>query len=204
MRWARVLTRIMGMRIRVSGSPPAPPFFLVANHLSYMDILLLYSQINCVFVSRGDVENWPIVGFVVGLANTLFIDRSAKKDVIRINGLIAQMLQHNDSLIVFPEGTTTGGDQILPFKPSLLEYPAQNNYPVHYATIQYRTPPGEPPATLAICWWGKMALPDHLFNLLKLPCFEANLCFGATPIQESDRKLLADQLRTRILENFQR
>jgi 1-acyl-sn-glycerol-3-phosphate acyltransferase len=98
-------------------------------------------------------------------------------------------------VVFFAEGTTSRGESILPFKPSLLEVAAQSGVPVHYATLAYRTPEGEPPASQAVCWWADAPFTPHALRLLALPRAEARLAFGPGPIVDADRKRLATRLR---------
>ena len=100
-----------------------------------------------------------------------------------------------------PCGTTSGA-HVSPFKSSLLELAAQRRIPVHYASVSYRTPPGAAPAQRAVCWWGEMTFPRHLFELFQLPEFAARVTFGARPIQAADRKALAQELWSAVNAQF--
>ena len=200
--WAIALTTIMGMKKQVTGNAPRPPFCLVSNHLSYVDILLFLSLVRGVFVTRADIRQWPILGYLAYLSGSLFIDRSSAKDVVRVNSLIEGVLSKNQGVIFFPEGTSTRGKVVGPFRSSLLEYPAQTETPVHFATIRYETIPGSPPASETICWWGDMTFSDHLYTLLTIPRYRALIHFGETPVCSRDRKQLTTKLREKIMENF--
>lgn len=200
--WARALAAMMGMNILTQGKPPRPPFFLVTNHLSYIDILLLATQVEGVFVSRHDVSDWPVIGLLTRVVGTLFINREQAKDVLRVNDLFKAALQRGDGIILFPEGTSTAGAELKPFKSPLLTVAAEMNYPVSYASLSYRTPAGEAPAHLSVCWWGEMTFSDHVFALLQMPAFYATLSFGNGTVQEADRKALAKKLHRLISEQF--
>ena len=192
--WARALARIMGLSIRVRNTPPAGPFLLIANHLSYVDIVVLGSQLNCAFVAKSEVARWPILGLLSASMNTIFVDRKSKRDLVRAMSTAKATLGHGLGLVVFAEGTSTGGGKPLPFKSSLLEFAARQRLPVHYASIEYQVAPHERPARESVCWWGAMTFPDHLFRLLQLSEFQARLTFGPEPIVNEDRRLLAAEL----------
>jgi 1-acyl-sn-glycerol-3-phosphate acyltransferase len=200
--WAKALAAVVGMRIKVSGTPPAAPFFLVSNHLSYVDIIVLASQLDCVFIARGDVARWPVLGLLCRSIKTIFVDREHRSDVARVNEQIAQTLAAQFGVVLFPEGTSTAGERVLPFKASLLEPAARAAYPVSYAALSYRTPADQPPAHLAVCWWAEMTFLDHLYALLQLREFEASVTFGVQTIQATDRKVLADRLWRAVSAQF--
>ena len=201
--WARSIGRVLGMRAEVRGVPPEPPFILVANHLSYVDVILLGSHLPCVFVAKSEVASWPLAGALCKAADTVFIDRGSKRDMPRVMERIEEILRDGRGVVVFPEGTSTKGDGVAPFRPGLLEAAARADRSVSYAALSYSTPPQAAPAHVAVCWWGDARFFPHLIELLKLPRFEATLTFGAEPIRATDRKVLATRLRAAVQQQFQ-
>ncbi|HKX30289.1 MAG TPA: lysophospholipid acyltransferase family protein [Blastocatellia bacterium] len=200
--WARSAAVILGLKIRVRGTPPKAPFFLVSNHLSYIDIIVFASLVDSVFIAKHDVADWPIFGALSRAIDTIFIDRNRRSDVVRVNALIRKALAERVSLTLFPEGTSTQGSTVLPFKSSLLEPAVEAGVPVSYAAIRYRTSGGQPPAHLAVCWWGEMGFLSHLFALLQIPSFEAVVMFGSRTFEKPDRKALAAELWQAVTEQF--
>lgn len=200
--WARGLTLVIGMRIRTSGKPPLPPFCLVSNHLSYLDVMLLGSRVRAAFVSRADISGWPLIGFLAKAGGTLFINREQKKDVLRINEEMEAILLQGGGIAFFPEGTTSKGDDVHRFKASLLDLPARLGTPVAYATISYATPRSAGPADEVLCWWGNSPFGPHVLGVLGLTHFYATIDFGPDVIQSSDRKELAAALEQRVRERF--
>ena len=200
--WARGTARAAGVEVAVEGPAPRPPFLLVANHLSYVDIIVLSSIVDGCYVSRGDVEHWPVVGLLCRSMRVIFVDRSRRADVQRVNRLMEERLGEGEGVIFFPEGTSTAGDRIGPFKPSLFDCAVRSHVAVHYAALGYATGPADPPAYLSVCWWGDMPFAGHFLALLRLPRVRATVRFGAEPIAGDDRKQLAETLRTAIDARF--
>jgi 1-acyl-sn-glycerol-3-phosphate acyltransferase len=200
--WSRGVCRIMGMRLHVTGQPPAPPFLLVSNHLSYVDILAYAATVDCVFVAKSDLASWPVIGSLCKVADVVFVDRQVRRDVARVNALIGDAVRTGEGVIVFPEGTSTRGETILPFRSPLLDVAARTAMPVYCATIWYRTASSERPASESICWWGDMTFPDHFFALVGMQGFDAWITHGNLAITCEDRKQLARMLRERVLEAF--
>lgn len=200
--WARGFTLIVGMRIEVEGIPPSGAFFLVSNHVSYMDVVLLATRIHAAFVAKADLSTWPAFGRVIATADNIFIDRERRRDILRVKDLIGRELDRHLGVVLFPEGTSGKGDGILPFKPPLLGFAAQSNHPVHYASVSYSTPEGTGRAQDLICWWGDAPFVPHVLELLRLPHFHARLVFGPTPIQDPDRKVLATKLHEAVEQSF--
>ncbi|MBX7255812.1 MAG: 1-acyl-sn-glycerol-3-phosphate acyltransferase [Candidatus Hydrogenedentes bacterium] len=201
-RWAGGVARIVNMKLEVRGTPPSPPFYLVTNHLSYIDVLLLARTAGCVYVSRADVEQWPVVGFIARMMNTCFIDRARVRDTKRVNDLIAGLLDKGYGVHMFAESKIAQDAQIHPFKPPLLEPAVQKGCAVHYAAISYSTPVGSPRAADVIIWKDGVSFMGNMINVLGLPGFSAVISFGDKPIQGDDRKELADKLYRAVLERF--
>ena len=201
-RWGRWTCRALGVRVEVHGRPPAEPGILVCNHLGYLDILVLAGCLDTVFVSKAEVAEWPVLGAVTRSAGTIFIHRRRKREIPAVNRQISATLAAGDSVVIFPEGTSTRGESVGPFKGPLLAEAAALGHPVHYASISYRTGPADPPPSEAVCWYGDMPFGPHLVRLLGLSRIEARVEFGSDTVLETDRKLLAEKLWRAIHEIF--
>lgn len=200
--WSRGVCALLGLRVTVRGRPPSPPFLLVANHLSYVDIVVLAACAEGVFVARGDLSGWPVLGRLSRSVDTLYVDRRNRRDLPRIGASMRAMLREGRGVYLFPEGTSSGGASILPFKPAILDLAARHSIPVWYAAISYRTPAGSAPASQAVCWWGDMTFIKHLVALAGLPGFEARVAFGEEPLLDTDRKALAAGLWREVHRRF--
>lgn len=200
--WALAFALISGMKIETSGAPPAAPFFLVSNHLSYTDVPALCAAAGGVFVAKGEIENWFLAGRICRDMGAIFIDRQNRRDIPRAGRLIIERLNAGEGVTVFPEGTSTRGETVLPFNSSFLEFAAKSDLPVSYAAIRYTTPTGEPSAANVVCWWEDISFGAHLFRLFQIPEFTAHISFGEERILKHDRKELAQTLRNKVAEKF--
>lgn len=200
--WSRCMLRLLRVRVRVRGTPPAPPFLLVSNHLSYLDVPLLASRLDTIFVSKSEVADWPVLGFMVRCMGTLFIERERVRDIPRVVARLERAFADGQGVILFPEGTSSPGAAVGAFRPALLAAAARAGRPVWYASLRYDTPPDQPPAHLAVCWWGGMGFLGHLLGLVRLSSLDAELVFGEEPVADSDRKRLARRLQERVAGQF--
>ena len=200
--WTKSFVLISHMRIEVIGTPPKPPFFLVTNHLSYTDIGAIRTVVKGIFVAKSEINTWFLAGRICRDMGTIFIDRTNRRDIPRAGEMIIERLDQGEGVIVFPEGTSTKGETVLPFNSSFLEFAARSNIPVSYASISYRTPPGEMPASLAACWWEDIGFFPHLWRLFHVKSYTATINFGEEPVINPDRKALANELRNRVTEKF--
>ena len=201
--WARVCLRVIGGRVRVEGPPPQAPFLLVCNHLGYVDIPVLAACTDAWFVAKMEMRSWPLVGILCRSVGTIFIDRKTGRDVLRVNRLIEDVLRLGYGVVVFPEGTSTQGFEVRRFRTSLLDHPARDGMPVHAAALTYRTPPGEPPAHLSVCWWGDAPLFSHAQRLFELRRFDVVVRFSPHALGDSDRKELAARLHREVERIFE-
>lgn len=195
-RWGRAVVRLLRMRSEVRGEPPRPPFLLVANHLSYVDIPLLAAEVpGIVFVAKAEIRGWPLFGRICRGMGTVFTDRASKRDLLRANAAVEEALARGDGVVLFPESTTSTGQGMLPFKAPLLEVAVRTGRPVYWACLTYHTASGPVPAERLVPWVGGQELLPHARRLLAHPGFEATLSFCAQPILDGDRKRLAERLR---------
>ncbi len=200
--WGRGMMFALRIRIECEGTPPPPGALLVANHLSYLDIPALNSIVPAVFVAKAEVKGWPVWGFLSNAADTVFVNRAAKRDILRVRSEMTRALARGDIVAVFPEATSTAGRTIIPFRPPLLADAAATRTPVHWVTLSYRTPPGEPSAQSRLCWWGDVGFLPHLAGVMALKRASCTVRFGDAPIVDGDRKALAATLRKAMLRRF--
>ncbi len=192
--WSRVSCALLGVRVQVEGVPPAAPGMLVSNHLGYLDILVLARTVPAVFVAKSEIRSWPVLGTLSAQFGTLFIERARKRSIPEVNDRVRQAVAAGDLVTVFPEGTSTRGDAVLPFRPSLLAPAADGKLPVWTATLTYATAPPDPPASRAVCWWGDMTFGPHVLQLFGLSGIDARVTFSPEAVQNEDRKELARTL----------
>jgi 1-acyl-sn-glycerol-3-phosphate acyltransferase len=200
--WSRGVARILGLEIAASGEAPRGEFLLVANHLSYLDVVVLGSLLEATFVAKAEVARWPVVGIVSRSVQTVFIDRGRKRDLLRVLPLLERRLRSGGSVVLFPEGTTSDGSGVLPFKSSLFEVAVRTRRPAHVASLSYSTPAGAPHPARAVCWWGDMTFWTHLTELLRLPGLKARVEFAPVPLFAADRKRLARVAEREVWRHF--
>lgn len=129
--WSRQMLAIMGVELVIKGTPPAHgPLLLVANHISWLDILVMNAAHPARFVSKADVKGWPLLGSLVTGAGTLYIERESRRDAMRVVHQMADALRARDVLAVFPEGTTGDGRDLLPFHANLIQAAISAHAPV--------------------------------------------------------------------------
>lgn len=201
-KWGVATLKILGIKTRVIGKPPKPPFFLVSNHLSYVDVWVLFSQLDCTFIAKSEVRRWPVIGFILATTGMIFVDRERRGDVKRVNDEISRHLTESQGVVLFPEGTTSIGASVLPFKTSLFQYPAIEKLPIHCVSISYATPKEAPPAYKTVCWWDDTPFFKHLFYLFVMKECSATVTFNSETIVNSNRKILAQSARQIIERSF--
>jgi 1-acyl-sn-glycerol-3-phosphate acyltransferase len=199
--WARWCLWCAGVRVEVSGSPPAAPCFLVANHCGYVDIGLLASQVNSVFLSSDDVERIPFVGWMARSFGTVFIDRGKKRDLPAVTRVLGDALDRGELVVLFPEGTNSRGDRVHRFHPSLLQIAVERGAPVGWATLRHATGPHDVPASRSVCWVDA-PLWKHMLGFLALERVDSTLIFGSGTLRGTDRKSLARELEARVAAQF--
>jgi len=192
----RRMLRILDLKVSTEG--PIPLQGLVAsNHLSYLDILAISAITPAVFISKSEVKRWPVFGWFAQLSGALFVKRSRRSDVARLNREVERILDTGGLVVLFPEGTSSDGRQVLPFKSSLLEPIIRLNHPLTVAFIQYSMPHGN--VGEDVCYWGDMTLAPHLLNLLSKSRVEAHISFTRLEPGSHSRKELARQLHSQVV-----
>ena len=199
--------RILGFVVRTAGRPATGPSVLfVANHVSYTDITVLGSLLEASFISKTEVAGWPLFGRLAKLQRSVFIDRQIRSTAAQRTA-VAERLAAGDALILFPEGTSSDGNRVLPFKTALFaaaEGPgARGPITVQPVSLAYTRLDGIPICRAFrpfVAWYGSMALAPHLWTLLGLGVVEAAVEFHppTTLAECGSRKALAQYCRARI------
>ncbi len=171
----RVTCRVVGFRIDLRGAPRQEhPTLFVCNHMSYFDIPILGALVDGCFVAKAEVRSWPVIGIMAKLQRSVFIERVARRAVEHRNELV-ERLEGGDNLILFPEGTSSDGNGVLPFKSSLFAI-AQSKVAgqpvvVQPVSIAYTKLDGMPLGRYLrpfFAWYGDMDLASHLWQALAL------------------------------------
>ena len=171
----KLCCRIMGLTVRVVGRPAkARPVLFVSNHVSYLDIPVLGSVIPVSFVAKTEVAQWPGYGLLAKLQRTVFVDRRRNTTRQQRDSLHARLMA-GDALVLFPEGTSSDGNRILPFRSALLSVaeaaPAERPLTIQPVSIAYTSVNGVPLGwglRPLVAWYGGMELGGHLWRFSRL------------------------------------
>lgn len=184
----------LGIKTVVEGEPPRQGV-IVANHLSYLDIVILSAATPCFFVAKAEIGKWPYFGWAARSGGTLFIDRSSLASAERVAAMISERLALPVPVLFFPEGTSTDGSSLLRFHSRLFEPAVLAKAPITTATLRYTISDGTPEREL--CWFGDDAFLPHLLKALGVAGFSAEVRFG-DPQVYPHRRVAAIQTHAEI------
>ena len=219
--WAKGMLRLFGTRIVVRGQIPASPYFLVGNHVAWMDFFIAHTILDAVCVTKADVTAFPLAAFILKGCDLITVNRR-KEELLDTNAAIVKAMEAGKNIVFAPEGTVSPGRRVCHFHSALLEPAVRLRRPVHYVAITVRTPDGWPPPSKVILTvdsdffvrnpseeesrLAKQArqkgLVRYLFGFLGLPWHEYVITFADTPVSGSDRKALAKALEQAIQTIF--
>lgn len=192
MAWARRLLKVLGVRAQLAPAPSLPGgALLVCNHVSWLDIYLIYAAQRVHFVSKAEVRTWPVAGWLAHKIGTLFIERGRRADTARINAEMRDLMQDGAWVAVFPEGTTSDGRALRRFMPSLLQPAVELNCPVVPAALRYRALDGAYSAAPA--YIDGVNMWQSLKQIVSEPGLVAELHFGEPILPDGHRRELAAQ-----------
>ncbi len=191
---ARMILAGLGIRYRIEGKPPTHGL-VVANHLSYLDILILSAAMPCFFVAKVEIVGWPFFGKAARSGGTIFLDRSSLASATTVADQMAERLKLPVPLLLFPEGTSTDGSKVLRFHSRLIDPATSVGAPITAAAIRYVIDGGVDEREL--CWFGDTMFLPHLLKALGTPGFSADLIFGE-PRVYPDRRSAADATHAEI------
>lgn len=197
MQWmSRRFLRLLRCTVEVRGKIPRGGL-VVSNHLSYVDILVVGSVCPAIFVAKSEVRTWPVFGTLACMAGTVFVRRGDRRGVYGQLGSLAEALALGFPVVLFPEGTSSDGTCVLPFRSSLIEAAVVTGSAVTPVALAYEL--GNHDAGTDVCYWGDMTFLPHLFKLLSHKECRALLSFAGTQALSSSRKGEAVLLHRRVV-----
>ena len=197
--WSREMLDIMGVTLVVRGTPPAHgPLLLAANHISWLDILVMDAAHPARFVSKADVKHWPVLGALITGAGTLYIERTSRRDAMRVVHQMAAALSAGDTLAVFPEGTTGDGRELLPFHANLIQAAISAHAPVLPVALQYLDG-ASGTVSDAPLFLGETTLLQSVWRSLRADGMQACVHFGEPQMADGrDRRAWAADLQQAV------
>ncbi len=218
--WLRGMPPLIGMQIHVSGARPPSPFFLVVNHITWLDFIVMNMLCDSRCVAMSEMRDIPVLGALVVALEAIFVYR-VREDVPRVKDAILDSIRQKHSILLAPEGTISPGRTVRRFRASLLEPAVSSGKAVHYASITYKTPEGCPrPSDVVLfgpdpnyrseddevnnleLWGPQRTFLNHFLRLTSLPYYEAHVRFGDEPMVGQDRIALANGLHRAVNRIF--
>lgn len=202
------LCRIHGVEVSVSGSLPPGPAVLAANHLSYLDPVLIASQVSCIPLSKAEVSAWPLIGAGARRFGVIFVQRDQWQSRVKALRRAMRALEDGCRILNFPEGTTTDGSALLPFHRGIFGVAQRVGCPIVPTTLSFEDP--------SMCWAGDAAFAPHYWKTAGKERVRASIHFGpslapstcSTPAELAalTRKLIQDRLArgSKASEGFNR
>ena len=200
--WSVGLVRALGLTLQVSGTPRPGATLFVANHVSWLDIAAIHAAApQARFVSKADVLHWPLLGWLIRNAGTLFIERERKRDAVRVVHAVAAALQAGDSVAVFPEGTTGLGPGLLPFHANLLQAAVATGTPVQPVVLRFFD--AQQAFSLAVTYVGDTTLLQSVWRVASDRGLGVQVdVLPALATRHADRRALAGHLRELMAERL--
>ena len=198
--WAQRLLQLWGIELQTLGQAHEDgPALLVSNHISWLDIVVMHASRHCRFVSKSDIQRWPVVGTLASSAGTLYIERQSRRDAHRMVRDVGQAMRNGDVIAVFPEGTTSDGLDVLPFHANLIEAALLAQAPVQPLALQFvDRHSGE--SSRAVCYIDDDTLIGSVWRTLRSPGIVARVHWGQSQHNLGrDRRQWATDLRHEVL-----
>jgi 1-acyl-sn-glycerol-3-phosphate acyltransferase len=192
---ARRILGALGIKSEVRGTPPSQGL-VVANHLSYLDIVILSSAMPCFFVAKAEIDRWPFFGKAARTGGTIFIDRNSRASTARVAKEIAERLPLPVPVLLFPEGTSTDGSKVLRFHSSLFDPATRAGALVTASSVRYVLHDGK--AERDLCWYDDSLFLSHIWKALGTSGFSAEVVFGESRVY-SNRRVAADVTHDEIV-----
>jgi len=204
-RFSILLLRRLGITARQRGTYPVSGV-VISNHMGYLDIITFAALHRCVFVAKSDIASWPVIGWMTTMSGTVYVERGRGGSAQRAQADLAEVAREKVPIVFFPEGTSSDGETVLPFRSGLLANCLAARQTITAACVHYRLTRDNPGVVLGtqVAYWDDTPLPLHIFRLLGMRGIEIEVTFSDAPIAFSpaalsDRRTAAEEARTAVL-----
>lgn len=195
-RWSRQLVRMLGVKLGADKTT-IPSGLIVSNHISWLDIFVINALAPSAFVAKQDVNGWPLIGWLCRNTETIFLERGSRAAAHRTREMLIEQLQYGAHVVVFPEGTTTGGDRVLPFHAALFQSAIDAGVPVIPVALSYTDRWGNP--SRAPAYDGDITMWQCLTTIARSDRLNVRFCqMDAIDTKSAERRTLATQSRLMI------
>jgi 1-acyl-sn-glycerol-3-phosphate acyltransferase len=209
--YAKAALRVIGIEVEIENEQhlqEGRTYLILANHMSYIDAMVMAAIRPMCFVTSQEVRETPVLGQITELGGCLFVERRSKENIRNEIGEIGMALQQGFHVVIFPEGTSSDGSKVLPFKRSLLVSAIDSLSPILPMVIQYEEIGSEKVSAKnrdALCWYGKMSFGPHFFALMALRRIKIRVkILPEIPVtKDSTRDILVGKAQSAINENYQ-
>ncbi|MBS0243544.1 MAG: 1-acyl-sn-glycerol-3-phosphate acyltransferase [Proteobacteria bacterium] len=183
--------------LKREATPPERACLLVSNHVSWLDVFVIWSHFDVTFVAKSEVANWPMIGMLARRLGVIFISRGRRGDVVNVGRVIAESLRGGRSVCIFPEGTTTDGTSVAPFRPALFQPALDAASPIQPICLRYQSESGSRAA--AVSFLGDTTLVQSLWRLAAGGRFRAHITkLPSIDGKGFDRRAIASQCEIAI------
>ena len=199
--WSRKLLTVCGIELIVDGAPRPGAKLVVDNHVSWLDIVALNAVSPARFVSKSEVQGWPLLNRLVSAADTLYIERERRRDALRVVHQVADALKAGDTVAVFPEGTTSDGTALLPFHANILQAAIATETPVQPVALRYSD--ARHAVSPAVAYVGDTSLVQSLWWVASARSLRVRVSFlAAQGTRHAERRALAERLSQQISDHL--
>lgn len=204
---AKILLKVIGFKLKLIGPKPSKGVMIIGNHMSYLDILIYLSFFESLFVTSVDMRERLFLGQVTQLGGCLFVERRNPRNLPKEMKAIKKFFDKNFSVCIFPEGTSSNGETVLPFKNSMFQIPLETGCPIQPIVLKYNSIDGKEFSSETcdyVCWYGDLSFFSHLMTLFTLRKVTASLevlpQIDSTAF--SDRKSLSTHAHSILKEKY--
>ena len=199
--WASMVCAVGGIRISVNGRMPDIAAVIAPNHQGYLDIPVIGASMRTFFVSRADVADWPFIGWLFRIGEHITVSRARSRDLLATSKKVKERLENGAPVVIFLEGTSTGGDYLLPFRASLIEPAVAAGASIVPVGLKWASKRGDIELARDVAYWGDHSFAPHAWQVMGLTGISVEVTIGdPISLEGLERKSAAQQAQDAVQE----